>query len=161
MAEAINESAMGGAGEGGAGEGGAGGSGGTVVIERTFAHPVAKLWRALTERPLLAQWLMQNDFEPVAGHSFQFRAEPMPGWDGVIECEVLVVEELRRLSYTWSSMGLASVVLFTLTPAGAGTHVCMEQSGFRADQQMAFRGATYGWQKFFGGLEKVLGGGVA
>ena len=27
----------------------------TLVIEKTFAHPPEKLWRALTERPLVAQ----------------------------------------------------------------------------------------------------------
>ncbi len=132
----------------------------TVVIERVFPHPPEKLWRALTESPLLAQWLMNNDFEPVVGTSFQFRAEPMPQWDGVIDCEVLIVETLKRLSYSWISMGLASVVLFTLTPAEGGTHVRMEQSGFRADQQTAYQGATYGWQRFFGNMERVLSGGA-
>jgi hypothetical protein len=34
----------------------------------------------------------------------------------------------------------------------------MEQSGFRPDQQAAYGGAKYGWQKFFAGLERVLGG---
>lgn len=133
----------------------------TVVIEKVFPHPPEKLWRALTESPLLTQWLMNNDFEPVVGRSFQFRAQPMPQWDGVIDCDVLVVETLKRLSYSWSSMGLASVVLFTLTPAEGGTHLRMEQSGFRPDQQAAFHGATHGWQRFFGGLEKVLNGGEA
>ncbi len=133
----------------------------TVVVERVFPHSPEKVWRALTESPLLTQWLMNNDFEPVVGRSFQFRAEPMPQWDGVIDCEVLIVTTLKRLSYSWSSMGLASVVLFTLTPTEGGTHVRMEQSGFRADQQAAYQGATYGWQKFFGGLEKMLSGGAA
>jgi uncharacterized protein YndB with AHSA1/START domain len=132
----------------------------TLVIERVFPHPPEKLWRALTENPLIAQWLMKNDFEPVVGRKFQFRSEPMPNWDGVIDCEVLIVDHLKRLSYSWSSLGLDSVVLWTLTPAEGGTHVRMEQSGFRPDQQAAYQGAKYGWQQFFGGLERVLGGGV-
>jgi uncharacterized protein YndB with AHSA1/START domain len=129
----------------------------TVITERTFPHEPEKLWRALTESQLIAQWLMNNDFEPVVERKFQFRAEPMPHWDGVIDCEVLIIDPLKRLSYTWRSMGLDSVVLFTLTPADGGTHLRMEQSGFRPDQQAAYQGATYGWQKFFGGLERVLG----
>jgi uncharacterized protein YndB with AHSA1/START domain len=133
----------------------------SVVIERVFSHPPEKLWRALTETPLVAQWLLKNDFEPVAGHRFQFRSEPMPQWDGVIDCEVLVVEPLKRLSYSWSALGLDSVVLWTLTAADGGTHVRMEHSGFRADQEMAYKGATYGWNGFFKGLEKVLDGGAA
>ena len=82
----------------------------------------------------------------------------MPNWDGVIDCEVLIVDPLKQLSYSWSSLGLDSVVLWTLTPA-EGTHVRMEQSGFRPDQQQAHGGAKYGWQHFFDGLERVLGGG--
>jgi uncharacterized protein YndB with AHSA1/START domain len=128
----------------------------TLVIERVFRHPPEKLWRALTENPLIAQWLLKNDFEPVVGRKFQFRAQPMPKWDGVIDCKVLIVDHLKRLSYSWSSLGLDSVVLWTLTPAEGGTHVRMEQSGFRPNQQQAYQGAKYGWQRFLDGLEQVL-----
>jgi uncharacterized protein YndB with AHSA1/START domain len=130
----------------------------TLVIERVFPHPPEKLWRALTENPLLTQWLMNNDFEPVVGRKFQFRSEPVPNWDGVIDCEVLIVDPLKRLSYTWSSLGLGSFVLWTLTPVEGGTHLRMEHSGFGPEQQAAYKGATYGWQKFLGALERVLGG---
>jgi len=130
----------------------------TLVIERVFPHPSEKLWRALTESPLLAQWLMNNDFEPVVGRKFQLRSEPVPNWNGVIDCEVLIVDPLKKLSYSWSTLGLGSVVLFTLTPAEGGTQVRMEHSGFRPDQEAAYKGATYGWQKFFAGLERVVGG---
>lgn len=133
----------------------------TVTMERVFPYPAEKLWRALTESSFLAQWLMNNDFEPSVGRAFQFRAEPMPGWNGVIECEVLAVEPLRRLSYTWNSMGLESVVLFTLTPEQGGTRLRMEQSGFRPDQDFAFKGATYGWQNFLTRLEQVLASDAA
>lgn len=133
----------------------------SVVIERSFAHPPEKLWRALTESALLAQWLMKNDFSPEVGKSFQFRAEPVANWNGVIDCEVLAIEPQRKLSYTWGSMGLGSVVLFTLTPEEGGTRLRMEQSGFREDQEAAFRGAQYGWQKFLGQLDQVLAGSAA
>ena len=103
---------------------------------------------------------MKNDFEPVVGRKFQFRSEPVPNWDGVIDCEVLVVDHLKQLSYTWSSLGLDSVVLLTLTPVEGGTRIRMEHSGFRPDQQAAYQGANYGWQHFFSRLERVLGGGV-
>ncbi len=134
----------------------------TVVIERTFAHAPEKLWRALTESQWMAQWLMHNDFEPVVERRFQFRAQPVPPhWDGVIECEVLAIEPLKRLSYSWRSMGLDSVVLFTLTPVEGGTRLRMEHSGFPADRQAAYNGATHGWQKFLGQLEGVLEGEAA
>ena len=91
----------------------------SLVIERVFPHPQEKLWRALTEGRLLAQWMMNNDFEPVVGRKFQFRAEPMPNWNGVVDCEVLVVDPMQRLSYNWGvgggDSGLQWVVTWTLT----------------------------------------------
>ena len=132
----------------------------TLVIERVFQHPPEKLWRALTENPLIAQWLMKSDFEPVVGRKFQFRSEPMPQWDGVIDCEVQIVDPIKQLSYTWNALGLESVVLWTLTPAESGTHLRMEHSGFRPDQQQAYGGAKYGWTKFLNNLEQLLNGGA-
>ena len=38
---------------------------------------------------------MRNDFQPTVGHRFTFRADPMPHWNGVTDCEVLVVEPHR------------------------------------------------------------------
>ncbi len=132
----------------------------TLVIERLFQHPPEKLWRALTENPLIAQWLMKNDFEPMVGRKFQFRSEPVANWNGVIDCEVLIVDPQKQLSYSWSSMGLDFVVLWTLTPADGGTQLRMEQSGFGPDQQKAYGGAKYGWRRFLDNLERVLSGGA-
>jgi uncharacterized protein YndB with AHSA1/START domain len=132
----------------------------SLVVERTFPHPPEKLWRALTESPLLAQWMMNNDFQPVVGSRFQFRADPAPNWNGIVDCEVLAIDPLKQLSYSWgvgpAEYGLQWTVLFTLEPAEGGTHVRMEQSGFRPDQQPAYSGAKYGWQRFFGNLEHTL-----
>ncbi len=133
----------------------------TLVVEKEFPHPPEKIWRALTEGSLLAQWMMNNDFQPVVGHKFQFRADPMPNWNGIVDCEVLAVEPPHRLSYNWgvggSESGLHWVVLWTLTPTASGTHVRMEQSGFTSEQKAAYQGAKYGWQKFIGNLDRVLG----
>ena len=128
----------------------------SVIVEKEFPHPPEKVWRALTESPLMEQWLMKNDFQPAAGHAFRLRMEPMPHWDGVIDCRVLAVEPYRRLSYTWGALGLESVVTFTLTPTAAGTHLRMEQAGFGADQEAAYKGAAYGWKGFLGKLEGVV-----
>ncbi len=101
---------------------------------------------------------MKNDFQPVVGHRFTVRATPMPNWNGIIDCEVLVVEVNTRLSYSWVSLGLMSVVTWTLTPTKGGTHVRMEQSGFRSEEDAYYKGASYAWQQFIGSLEGVVGG---
>ena len=123
----------------------------SVVIEREIPYPPEKIWRALTQPHLIEEWLMKNDFKPVVGHRFDFRAD----WGGV-DCQVLAVEPSRMLSYTWDAMGLESVVTWTLTPTRTGTHLRMEQSGFRPDQQQAYQGAKYGWQKFLAALDQAL-----
>jgi uncharacterized protein YndB with AHSA1/START domain len=130
----------------------------SVVVEREIAHPPEKLWRALTQPHLIAEWLMQNDFKPAVGHRFNLRGD----WGGVLDCEVLAIEPHKTLSYTWNfahddpAFSLKSVVTFTLTPTRTGTRLRMEQTGFRPDQKQAFGGAKAGWQQFFGKLEQLL-----
>ncbi|MCG5486661.1 MULTISPECIES: SRPBCC family protein [Sinorhizobium] len=132
----------------------------SVVVEREIAHPPEKIWRALTQPHLMEEWLMKNDFSPVVGHRFNLRGE----WGGVLDCEVLVVEPNKRLSYAWNfahedpAYDLKSVVTFTLVPTSTGTQLRMEQVGFRPDQRQAYGGARAGWQQFFENLERVLAG---
>ena len=130
----------------------------SLVIEKELSHPPQKVWRALTQGALIREWLMDNDLEPVVGHRFNFRSTPMPNWDGVIDCEVLDVEPDKKLSYSWNALGLESVVVWTLVATSGGTLVRMEQSGFRPDQEANYQGAKYGWQRFVGGLERVVAG---
>jgi uncharacterized protein YndB with AHSA1/START domain len=129
----------------------------TLTIERELPHPPEKVWRALTEGPLIEQWLMKNDFRPVVGHRFSFRSTPVPNWNGIIDSEVLVVEPNSRLTYGWATMGMESVVTWTLTPTKGGTHVRMEHSGFPSEESASYKGAKYGWTNFIGNLEQVVG----
>jgi uncharacterized protein YndB with AHSA1/START domain len=136
----------------------------SLVIEREMPHPPEKVWRALTQGPLLEEWLMRNDFQPIVGHRFSFRATPLPHWNGVVDCEVLVVEPCERLAYRWNASGeeaaggLRTVVTWTLTPTKGGVLVRMEQSGFRPEDEGNYQGAAYGWQRYLAGLERVAAG---
>jgi uncharacterized protein YndB with AHSA1/START domain len=123
----------------------------SVVVEREIPHPPEKIWRALTQPHLIEAWLMKNDFKPALDHRFSLRAD----W-GAVDCRVTAIEPNRTLSYTWAAHGLESVVTWTLTPTGAGTHLRMEQEGFRPDQQQAYQGAKFGWPRFLAALEQVL-----
>jgi uncharacterized protein YndB with AHSA1/START domain len=130
----------------------------SVVVERDIPFPPEKLWRALTQPHLIEEWLMKNDFAPVVGHEFKLRGD----WGGVLDCKVLTLEPNKTLSYTWNyanddgAYALTSVVTFTLTPTHTGTHLRMEQAGFRPGQKQAYGGAKVGWQQFFTKLEQVL-----
>jgi len=123
----------------------------SVIVERELPFSPEKIWRALTQPNLIEQWLMKNDFKPVVGQHFNFRAD----W-GVVDCDVLAVEPNKSLSYTWSAYDLNSTVTWTLTPTSTGTHLRVQQSGFRPDQPHYFQGANGGWQQFFAALEQLL-----
>lgn len=131
----------------------------TVVVERDIPHAPEKVWRALTQPHLIAEWLMRNDFAPDVGHRFRLTGE----WGG-LECEVLEVDPHERLSYSWNHVhddpayALQSVVTYTLTPTDRGTLLRMEQTGFRPDQKQALGGATHGWRLHLENLEKVVAG---
>ena len=128
----------------------------SVVVEREIPHPPEKIWRALTHPHLIEEWLMKNDFKPVAGHRFNLRKDPQPDVSIVVDCQVTAIEPNKTLSYTWQAYGLESVVTWTLIPTSTGTRLRMEQSGFRPDQEQAYRGATSGWRQYFANLAEVL-----
>jgi uncharacterized protein YndB with AHSA1/START domain len=127
-----------------------------ILVEYDIAHPPSKVWRALTDAKLVAAWLMPNDLVPVVGHHFTFRAQPMPGWDGVCHCEVLEVKPEELLSYTWrggveeaSKYGsrLDTVVTWTLTPTSSGgTLLRLVHSGFTPKNAYAFEAMSKGWR---------------
>lgn len=126
-----------------------------IVVEDVLPHPPELIWKALTERAYLDRWLMQNDFQPVVGHKFTFRAQPMGDWDGVVHCEVLECDPPRRLVYTWVGgssanatygSALDSVLTLSLTPVDGGTRLKLVHDGFRSPQNDAgFDAMSRGW----------------
>jgi uncharacterized protein YndB with AHSA1/START domain len=124
----------------------------SIVVEYELPQPPSKVWRALTEPELLASWLMVNDIAPVVGHRFTFRAQPMPGWDGIVHCEVLEVVPHERLRYSWRGGSdeisrLDTVVTWTLTAtATGGTRLVLEHAGFRPENAFAFDTMGKGWR---------------
>lgn len=135
-----------------------------LVFERRMAHPPEKVWRALTQPWLIEEWLMDNEgFAAEVGCRFTFRARPLPGWSGVVNCEVVAVEPPTRLAYRWgdgseSDVGLRTVVTWTLTPVDGGTLVRMEQTGFRTQDRMAHVRMGGGWPRILERLEQTAGG---
>lgn len=132
-----------------------------LVFERVLRHPPAKVWRALTESQLLAQWLLPNDFVAEVGHRFTVRAAPLPGWSGVAHCEVLAVDAPRLLSYRWgngteSPSGLTTVVTWTLTARPDGTHLRLEQTGFRPTDGLSHARLTAWWTRALSRLSHHL-----
>ncbi len=104
-----------------------------IAVEEMLPYPAETVWQALTDPAALADWVMPvEDFAPVVGQRFRFTARPMPGWDGVINCEVLAVEPPKRLVFRWqgSRMRSPTTLTWTLTPTDAGTRLRIDHQGF-------------------------------
>ncbi len=136
----------------------------SIVVERLIPQPAEKVWRALTEVPLIEQWLMKNDFAPRLGARFTFQAKPMGDWDGIVNCEVTTFEPPRRLVYSWKGGSatnpgygsvLDSIVEWNLTPEPGGTRVRMEHSGFEPENASAYDAMSGGWRQVVERLEQV------
>jgi uncharacterized protein YndB with AHSA1/START domain len=129
----------------------------SISFEFDLHHLPEKVWQALTDPALLAEWLLPvTDLELDPGTPFTFKAPPQPGWDGIVHCRFLEIEAQRKLSYTWVVGDIDTVVTFTLTPTAMGTHLALMQSGFRRDQKKNFGGARYGWNMMGGKLVDLL-----
>ncbi|MCR8644219.1 SRPBCC domain-containing protein [Paenibacillus sp. N1-5-1-14] len=134
----------------------------TLNLDYQYNASIEKVWSALTDSSKLAKWVfniqtgvaMENDFKAEVGHRFQFRTEPSQWWNGIIEGEVLIVDEPHKLSYTWEG-GEKHTVTWTLQVLEDGkVNLHLEQTGI--SNEPALNGAKYGWGAWFGKIEEVL-----
>jgi uncharacterized protein YndB with AHSA1/START domain len=102
----------------------------TLRFEALYPYSPEQVWTALTDPAAIGEWLMPNDFRAEVGHRFNFKTKPAPGFDGIVDCEVLIVEAPTRLAYSWKGGGIDTVVSYRLAREGASTRLVMEQSGF-------------------------------
>jgi uncharacterized protein YndB with AHSA1/START domain len=129
----------------------------SISFEFDLQHRPEKVWRALTDPALLADWLLPVvELELVPGKPFTFRAPPQPGWDGVVNCRILEIDAPKTLSYTWVVGDMDTVVTFALAPTATGTRMSLVQSGFKPEHKRNFGGARYGWRMMGGKLVDVL-----
>jgi len=129
----------------------------SLSFEFDLAHAPEKVWRALTEPALLREWLLPAvGFRLERGAAFTFKAEPVGGWDGIVQCRIADVEPHQRLRYEWGVGEMATVVTFTLTPTATGTRLLLVHSGFRPDQKKNWGGARYGWKMMADKLVALL-----
>ncbi|GAB6930877.1 SRPBCC domain-containing protein [Paenibacillus sp. JCM 10914] len=126
-----------------------------LTMDFQFATTIEKLWVSVTDSSKLAKWIADNDFKPVVGHRFQFRHEPSEYWDGIVEGEVVLVDEPNQVSYTWSTGDERHIVTLTLKDLGNGqVNLHLDQSGF--SNVHGLEGARYGWSAWIEDLKNEL-----
>ncbi|MBM6614847.1 metalloregulator ArsR/SmtB family transcription factor [Desemzia sp. RIT804] len=130
-----------------------------VTLDFQLDSSIEVVWSALTNSDMLAQWIWDNDFKPVTGHKFQFRSEPNEYWDGIVNGEVIQVDEPRKLSYVWASAGETTTITWTLKSVDEGTALHFEQTGFSEETKAtegAIEGAKYSWMEFGKKLKSIV-----
>ena len=102
----------------------------TSIIE--IETPRERVWQAITDPTLVAQWMGCLRFQPVVGHVFYLqpdRARRLAGdpTDG-IACRIEMLDAPRRLAFSW---GLPDThVDIRLRNIPGGTHVRLVHSGW-------------------------------
>jgi uncharacterized protein YndB with AHSA1/START domain len=131
----------------------------SVSFDFDLPHSRRKVWRALTDPELMAEWLLPAiGVKLEQGAAFQLKTQAYPPWDGTVDCRFVEIEPQQKLSYTWTvgAMQLDTIVTFTLTPTPTGTRLSLVQSGFQPDQKKNSGGARYGWKMMGGKLIELL-----
>ena len=104
----------------------------SIGFERTYPHAIEKVWQAISDPAIVAQWLMPTTLRPEVGHEFTFTTEPYPGFDGTVRCRVTTADPPHELAYTWSGGQLTdTTVRFRLERLNAeDTFLRFEHAGF-------------------------------
>ncbi|MGI8505576.1 MAG: SRPBCC family protein [Solirubrobacteraceae bacterium] len=132
-------------------------SGGQPVVrfERTFPHPVAAVWEAVTDPEALGQWFPTTvefaELRPGAPIAFRFAEDRYPPMSG----EVLEVRSEQRLVFTWGDDRLT----FELEPREDGAACRLAFSVVLDSAAKAARDSA-GWEDCLDSLDQVVGGGV-
>jgi uncharacterized protein YndB with AHSA1/START domain len=110
-----------------------------ILIVRDYPRRPPVVWAALTAPDLVPLWTSTGrggrpeGFRPEVGTRFRFVGRPVPGWDGIVRCEVLAVEAPTLLRYSWRNKedDVPTEVSYELAGTDAGTRFTYRHTGFR------------------------------
>ncbi|MFL5862669.1 MAG: SRPBCC family protein [Solirubrobacteraceae bacterium] len=124
-----------------------------VRFERTFPHPVAAVWDAVSDPARLEQWFPTTvEFQELragAAITFRFAEDGYPATAG----EFREVDPPRRLSFTWGD----DVLTFELTESDGGRGCRLAFSVALDSADKAARDSA-GWDDCLDMLDMVLAG---
>jgi uncharacterized protein YndB with AHSA1/START domain len=91
------------------------------IIERTYNAPIAKVWKAITNKDDMKQWYFDlPEFKAEVGFEFQFKGGRDESNQYLHLCKITEVVPEKRLTYSWRYDGYAgnSFVTFELLKEG-------------------------------------------
>ena len=109
-----------------------------IIIEKHFDAPVAKVWKALTDKNEMKKWYFDlAEFKAEPGFKFQFYGGPPDGIQYLHLCEITEVIINKKLSYTWRYDGYEgiSLVTFELFQVEEKTKLKLTHSGLETFPQ--------------------------
>jgi uncharacterized protein YndB with AHSA1/START domain len=109
-----------------------------LQFEAFYPYPPERVWKAISDASELSSWLMTTDFKPVVGQHYTMKANPSPGFDGMVTGEVLEVVPLSKLVYSWNGGPVKNTTVhWTLQAKGTGTMVRLEHKNFQGPAALA------------------------
>ena len=120
-----------------------------IVHEALIDAPLAVVWRAVTARALIAEWLGANDLEPEIGRPFSLELPGEAGEASIADGRVLEVEPERRLRFSLAQRHdedgapaeIRSTVQIDLIETAAGVLFRLTHDGFK---RVTVGGPAYG-----------------
>ena len=102
----------------------------TIAKEKTFNHPIDRVWNAISKGEELTKWFINADFKPEKEFEYTFTSEPNEKGCTTITGKVLEANPYT-LIYTWIVAGTSveTTVTWRLKSEGKTTILFLEHSG--------------------------------
>ncbi len=127
------------------------------VIERTYNAPIAKVWKAITDKNEMKQWYFDlAEFRPEVGFEFRFTGGPSPEKQYLHLCKITEVIPGKKLTHSWRYDGYEgnSFVTFELFDEGSKTRLKLTHAGLetfpKENPDLAKHNFVAGWTDIIG-----------
>jgi uncharacterized protein YndB with AHSA1/START domain len=127
------------------------------VIERTYNAPVAKVWKAITNKDDMKKWYFDlPEFRAEVGFEFQFTGGKDENNQYLHLCKITEVVPEKKLTYSWRYDGYAGIsyVTFELSGEGNQTKLKLTHEGLEtfpaSNEDLSKRNFATGWSEIIG-----------
>src|SRR5688572_21174065 len=126
-----------------------------VIVERILNAPVAKVWKALTDKDEMKHWYFDlAEFKAEVGFEFTFTVEH-EGTTYIHLCKITEVVPGKKLAYSWTYKDQEgdSLVTIELFPEGKKTKLRLTHTGIETFPKIK----AYARENFVQGWTDIIG----